>query len=85
MRGGVPLIWHDRRSHHLVTFAGAADDDGWVDALVDQVQDGPSRSVEIRKINGNELALAPEAAWVTAAVKSRGFSDGYRGLVLRQP
>ncbi len=85
MRGGVPLIWHDRRSHHLVTFAGAADDDGWVDALVGQVQDGPSRSVEIRKINGNELASAPEAAWVTAAVKSRGFSDGYRGLVLRQP
>src|SRR5690606_24178099 len=22
-RGGVPLVWHDRRSHHLVTFPAA--------------------------------------------------------------
>jgi ATP-dependent Lhr-like helicase len=82
-RGGVPLVWHDRRSHHLVTFAAAELDDGWVDALVAQVADGRARSVEIRKINGHDLRDAPEYRWVDAAAKSRGFSDGYRGLALR--
>jgi ATP-dependent Lhr-like helicase len=83
MRGGVPLVWHDRRSHHLVTFAAADHDDGWVDALVDLVAGGNARSVEIRKINGADLSDAPEWNMVAGAVRARGFSDGYRGLVLR--
>ena len=29
LRHGVPLVWHDRRSHHLVTFAGAGVDHEW--------------------------------------------------------
>ena len=52
LRHGVPLVWHDRRSHHLVTFAAAGDDHEWAAALAALVDDGRARSVEIRKING---------------------------------
>ncbi len=31
VREGVPLVWHDRRSHHLVTFPAAMTDPSWVD------------------------------------------------------
>jgi ATP-dependent Lhr-like helicase len=83
MRAGIPLVWHDRRSHHLVTFPAATTDDGWADALADLVAGGSARSVEIRKINGNDLRDAPELAMVADAARARGFSDSYRGLALR--
>jgi ATP-dependent Lhr-like helicase len=84
LRGGVPLVWHDRRSHHLVTFQAAATDSGWADALVSLVERGAARAVEIRKINGADLREAAELPWVSEAVKDRGFADGYRGLTMRR-
>ena len=83
LRGGTPLVWHDRRSHHLVTFAAAATDGGWADALAALLQEGSARAVEIRKINGADLRAAAEFEWVSDAAKAVGFTDGYRGLVLR--
>ena len=81
---GVPLVWHDRRSHHLVTFASALDDPRWVDALAGLVYSGALRAVEIRKVNGDTLATSPDAAWVRAAALAGGFADSYHGLALRQ-
>ena len=83
MRNGVPLVWHDRRSHHLVTFAAAGEDSAWASALAALVDDGRTRSVEIRKINGASLSESPDGEWVSEAAKAVGFTDGYRGLVLR--
>ncbi|HEY8094146.1 MAG TPA: DEAD/DEAH box helicase, partial [Acidimicrobiales bacterium] len=77
---GRALAWLDRRGHHLVTFAAASDDGTWADALARLVKDGRVRALEIRKVNGDPVAGAPEAA---AALKRVGFVDGYRGLVLR--
>ena len=81
---GVLRAWLDRRGHHLVTFpAGAVGgderSDAWVLALIEAVKDGRVRSLEVRKIDGlpaGESELAP-------VLRSRGFADGYRGLVLR--
>jgi ATP-dependent Lhr-like helicase len=84
LRHGVPLVWHDRRSHHLVTFAGAGVDREWADALAALVHDGRMRSVEIRKINGPSVAESPDGGWVAEIAHAAGFTDGYRGLVLRR-
>ncbi len=83
MRGGVPLVWHDRRSHHLVTFAAAGEESAWASALAALVDDRRTRSVEIRKINGVSISESPDGGWVSEAAKSVGFTDGYRGLILR--
>ncbi len=77
---GVPLVWYDRRSHHLVTFTTTPDDPVWAEALADQVRDGRVRKVEIRKVDGEPLVTSPAVAQITAAAKSAGFTDGYRGL-----
>jgi ATP-dependent helicase Lhr and Lhr-like helicase len=84
-RSGVPLVWFDRRSHHLVTFAGASADSGWAQALADLVTDGRLRSVEIRKVNGDSLAESAESGWVKPIALDAGFTEGYRGLVARRP
>jgi ATP-dependent Lhr-like helicase len=80
LHDGVPLVWFDRRSHHLVTFPAAADDPVWGDALAALVKDARARSVEVRKVDG--AALDP-ASVVAATLRAVGFADGYRGLVLR--
>ncbi|MEZ5255929.1 MAG: hypothetical protein R2705_03255 [Ilumatobacteraceae bacterium] len=77
---GEPLVWLDRRSHHLVTFAAAQLDTRWVAALSQLVHDDRLRSVEVHKVNGAAL----EDGWVREALRAQGFSDGYRGLVLRR-
>ena len=76
---GIPLVWIDRRSHHLVTFAAAETDDRWADALATLVKDGRVRSLEVRKVNGEPLT----DGWVRDDLRRSGFVDGYRGLVLR--
>ena len=78
LHAGVPLVWFDRNAHHLVTFPAAHADHRWVDALAQLVRSGAERSVEVRKVDGGP---APE--WAAAALRSAGFVDGYRGLVLR--
>jgi ATP-dependent helicase Lhr and Lhr-like helicase len=77
---GEPLVWHDQRSHSLVTFPAAADDRSWAEALAARVKDGRVRSVEVRKINGAApMPTAPEVE----ALRHAGFVEGYRGFTLR--
>ena len=79
-RGGVPLVWFDRRSHHVVTFAAAADDAGWAEALAVLVKDGRARSIEVRKIDGE--TMTPKSRWAAALVAA-GFIEGYKGFTIR--
>ena len=79
-RSGVPLVWFDRRSHHVVTFGAAAADLGWADALASLVKDGRSRSVEVRKVNGEPIMPAMPVA---AALQIAGFTEGYKGWSVR--
>lgn len=80
LRSGVPLVWFDRRSHHMVTFPAAVDDHGWADALASLVKDGRSRSIEVRKVNGEPIA--PAMPWCSALVAA-GFGEGYKGYTIR--
>ena len=81
LRDGAPIVWYDRRSHHLVTFPhthrrprrGPRRWPTWSAR-------GRLRRVEVRKVDGEPLASAPLAAAITAAAKAAGFTDGYRGL-----
>ncbi|MEN9645871.1 MAG: hypothetical protein RL238_2540 [Actinomycetota bacterium] len=80
LRAGVPLVWFDRRSHHLVTFPAADTDPSWAESLAALVKDGRARSIEVRKVNGEPIT--PSSAWA-AALQSAGFVEGYRGWVAR--
>ena len=82
LRAGRPLVWFDRRGHHLVTFPDALIDSSWAAALVALVDGGRARAVEVRKVDGQGLADAPAA--VLDALRSAGCVDGYRGLVHRR-
>ena len=77
LRAGMPLVWFDRRSHHLVTFPETTRDPSWADALVELVKDGRARSVEVRKVDGE-----PVGDEIAALLRAAGFVDGYRGLVV---
>ncbi|MBI4885133.1 MAG: DEAD/DEAH box helicase [Actinobacteria bacterium] len=79
-RAGSPLVWFDRRSHNLVTFPAAVDDDGWAETLAALVKDGRARSIEVRKVNGEPITPASVCAGPLLAA---GFVDGYKGLVVR--
>ena len=81
LRAGRPLVWFDRRAHHLVTFPDALHDVSWAGALVDLVRAGRVKAVEIRKVDGDGLADAPVG--LLDLLRSVGFADGYRGLVAR--
>ncbi len=81
LRAGRPLVWFDRRGHHLVTFPDALHDIAWARSLIDLVRAGRIKVVEIRKIDGEGLADAP--AGLVDLLRSAGFADGYRGLVAR--
>jgi ATP-dependent Lhr-like helicase len=76
--GGVPLVWFERSSHHLVTFPGATTDPRWAVALADLVRRGAERTVEVRKVDGE-----PVSGEIADVLRTAGFVDGYRGLVLR--
>jgi ATP-dependent helicase Lhr and Lhr-like helicase len=81
VRAGRPLVWFDRRSHHLVTFPEATLDPSWTTALVSLVKDDRLRSVEIRKIDGAPLVDA--STGLLEMLRAAGFVDGYRGLTFR--
>ncbi len=78
LRQGVPLVWFDRRSHHLVMFAAGRTDPSWAKALAALVTTGREKSVEVRKLDGG--AVTDDVAEM---LRAAGFVDGYRGLVLR--
>ncbi|MBI4935018.1 MAG: DEAD/DEAH box helicase [Actinobacteria bacterium] len=80
LRDGVPMVWFDRRSHHLVTFPLAERDTAWAEAMAGLVKDGRVRTVEVRKVNGE--AITPQSTW-SAALQLAGFVEGYRGWVMR--
>ena len=80
LRDGVPLVWLDRRGHHLVTFEGSVGDTSWAPALAALVASRRVRSLEIRKIDG--ASVDPMSA-VAATLLTAGFVEGYRGLSLR--
>jgi ATP-dependent Lhr-like helicase len=80
LRGGLPQVWFDTRSHHLVTFATTGDDPSWAAALAGLVLDGRLRSVEVRKVDGGPITEP-----IASAVRAAGFVDGYRGPAFRMP
>ncbi len=80
LRAGEPLVWFDRRSHHLVTFPGATGDLSWAEALATLVKDGRARSIEVRKVNGEPLG--PVGPWADS-LRASGFVEGYKGFVAR--
>jgi ATP-dependent Lhr-like helicase len=80
---GKAVAWFDTRSHHVVTF-----DTDWstiAAALATMVKDGRLRSVEVRKVNGSIIADLDESvrSAMTDALRGSGFTEGYRGWVLR--
>ena len=77
---GHPLVWFDRRSHHLITFPDAHSDLSWGTALAAQVKYERFRSIEVRKINGEPV---PRDSPAVQVLKQAGLVESYRGLVLR--
>ncbi len=83
LRAGKPLVWFDKRGHHLVTFPDALIDTTWARALQMQVDDGRMKSLEIRKVNGDLVAGADAPEGFVELLRSAGFADGYRGMTYR--
>ena len=76
---GEPIVLVERGGRSLVTFAGAADSDAWIDAVQNLVKDGRLTKLEITKVDGQPVRETPYAARLEAA----GFSAGYRGMTFR--
>ncbi|NND73573.1 MAG: DEAD/DEAH box helicase [Ilumatobacter sp.] len=83
VRAGTPLVWFDKRGHHLVTFPDALVDTSWTDALQMYVKDGRASSIEIRKVNGDSLMGAGAPDGFVELLRTAGFADGYRGMTFR--
>jgi ATP-dependent Lhr-like helicase len=79
-RAGVPLVWFDRRSNHLVTFSAAGEDASWADALAALAKDGHARGVDVRKVNGEPMSS--NSSWAGQLIAA-GFSEGYKGFSIR--
>ncbi|WCO68289.1 DEAD/DEAH box helicase [Iamia majanohamensis] len=95
---GRPLAYLERGGRSVALFPGAAgrgpdavplpptDDDPaglgdgrWAEGLAGLVRSGRRRSVEVTKVDGEPVRESPAADLLRAA----GFTDSYRGLVLR--
>ena len=83
LRAGEPLVWFDKRGHHLVTFPNALIDTSWTQALQLLVQDGRLKSLEIRKVNGDTLTGGDPPEGFVELLRAAGFADGYRGMTFR--
>ena len=83
LRAGEPLVWFDRRGHHLVTFPNALIDTSWAEALMSLVKNDRAKSVEIRKVNGVGLNAADAPQGFAELLTVAGFADGYRGMIYR--
>jgi ATP-dependent Lhr-like helicase len=75
---GVPAAYLERGGRTLLTFAAGADAD-WPDAVASLVKDGRVRRIEITRIDGDPVSSSPFAD----RLRTAGFVDGYRGLLLR--
>ena len=78
LASGEPAAFLERGARTLLTFA-AGGDGGWIDALVTLVKDGRLRRIDLSKIDGEPAAGSAFAE----DLRTAGFVDGYRGLVLR--
>jgi ATP-dependent Lhr-like helicase len=83
LRAGEPLVWFDKRGHHLVTFPNALIDTSWTQALQMLVRDGRLKLLEIRKVNGDTLTGADAPEGFVELLRAAGFADGYRGMTFR--
>jgi ATP-dependent Lhr-like helicase len=83
LRAGAPLVWFDKRGHHLVTFPNALIDTSWTQALQMLVRDGRITSLEIRKVNGDTVTGADAPEGFVELLRAAGFADGYRGMTYR--
>ncbi|HET9773001.1 MAG TPA: DEAD/DEAH box helicase, partial [Acidimicrobiia bacterium] len=77
--GGEPAAYLERGGRSLVTFPAAGAHPAWVEGLATVVKDGFARKLELVRIDGGP---ARESPWA-GALRSTGFADSYRGLVLR--
>jgi ATP-dependent Lhr-like helicase len=68
----------ERGARTLLTFEAGADG-AWIDALASLVKDGRLRRIELSRIDGRPSADSELAD----TLRTAGFVDGYRGLVLR--
>jgi len=75
--GGVPAAFLERGARSLLTFD--VDPEAWVDGLASIAKDGRVRRIELSRIDGAPVAESQAAD----ALRAAGFTDGYRGLVLR--
>jgi ATP-dependent Lhr-like helicase len=75
---GEAAAFVEKGGRSLLTFPAAVVDGRWPSALAAVVRRGQRRSFEIAKIDG---APARESAHADA-LRSAGFGDGYKGLVL---
>jgi ATP-dependent Lhr-like helicase len=77
LHAGELVAYLERGGRKLTTFA---EPPLWVDALAAVVKDGRLKQLEITHVNG---APVREALAEADALKSVGFKDAYKGLVLR--
>ena len=78
LHDGRPAVFLERGAKTLVTFPGI-DPATWADAVAAIAKDGRVRRLELRQIDGVPATEHPAAD----ALRSAGFTDGYRGLTLR--
>ncbi len=78
LHDGRPAVFLERGAKTLVTFPGI-DPASWADAVAAIAKDGRVRRLELRQIDGVPATEHPAAD----ALRSAGFTDGYRGLTLR--
>jgi ATP-dependent Lhr-like helicase len=76
---GEAAVFVERGGRSLLAFPGATVDPGWAAALAQVVRSGRRRHLEVARIDGAPARESPHAD----ALRAAGFTDGYRGLVLR--
>jgi ATP-dependent Lhr-like helicase len=76
---GEAAVFVERGGRSLLTFPAALVDPRWAEALAGHVRSGRRRSFEVAKIDGGPARESPMAE----VLRSAGFADGYKGLVLR--
>ena len=77
---GECAAYLERGGRSVVRFPAALVDDRWAHALVDLVDRGRLRSLEIRTVDGVPTLEHPDAV---TALRDAGFADSYRGLIKR--
>jgi ATP-dependent Lhr-like helicase len=81
LAAGEPMAFVERGGRSVWTFPAAADHPRWPAALAARVAAGRVRSHEIQTVDGEPVRTSP---WADA-LRAVGYTDGYRGLVLRRP